>query len=200
MKTYAYKLILAVLAIGLLCGPAGAQIVNPPGGSSGGASPGSMWLPYMPLGATSNADGMSQNNTTCWGLVYPVTVTVNHYVLGITTGGGGTDLYALCTYSATGALVGQMPPNAMASTGYQSFAVSAPFTISAGIPYAMCITTNAATPALRFMGRTTDVVQWFQSNTTAGGTTSGGSCASSITAPVQNISTNSTSVPWIGLN
>lgn len=162
---------------------------------------GTMWLPFQANAVTTNTDGMSQNNTTCWGLTYPLNETVSNYLLNISTGGGGTDLYSICTYSQAGVLVGGMAtPNVMNTIGVKSFAATTPFLIQAGTPYAMCITTNAATPALRFNARQNDIEMWFTANTTPGGTSSGGACAASVTAMSTTFQTSATAVPWFGFN
>lgn len=160
---------------------------------------GTLWLPdSIAYAASANALGMSTNATTCWGFSEPVNLAVTNFVFDVTTS-GGADNYGLCVYNAAGTLVGQTTAQTMTTTGLRDWAATTPFNLSAGAPYGWCITTNAATPALRMLSRASgDIPAWFQSNTTAGGTTSGGACSGTITAPTKAFSLGSR--PYIGFN
>lgn len=150
--------------------------------------PSTMWLPGAIGYAASSSSQLNQNATTCWGFTEPSNLTVSNIIFDVTTSGGGTDLYSLCVYDATGALMGHTAAQTMTTTGLRNWATTGSFSLNDGQPYVMCMTTNSAAALIRYWARTTsDQPAWFSSATTPGGTTSGGVCAASITAPAQSI-------------
>lgn len=183
-------LFLAVLCF--VAAPAGAQIVNAPGG---GTVP-SIGYWQVPVGSTFSTLTASANQTLAYGQPIPVQLSIGHITFSVTAADvTGGDVYSVGLYDSSGNLKASCSAAAYTTTGLKTCAISqGTVTLPAGLYY-LAYTGNASSLQIS-TSNTGQFAACFGISTSAGAS-SAGALPSTITAPSPASPTNSgCTAPW----